>query len=455
MGNHSAGRHSRKQAAADPHRTGFDRAPAVASAPSSRRAAVSEMAPDSSTVTEPVRSPRIFRKRDARPKSQPVTPTFPEPVPPRPGAMFIPRQQLRNSGELDTLSGPIPFSASARRSDWTTGRTTSGIQRIGGREARTAIRSVGRTTGTPVPETFDSGTGGTQSDDRRSSGTRRGAHRDVAARQGRSRLVVTGTASIAGISALLTGMALASSHDEQTVELGAAAAAPSVGLGDTPSAFRPTAIRTPRDAHRPWARLAAPPQTAATPNPGIPETGSTGNDLLWAAGVLDSTGMDLPQASSTYPGTTTSGIDPPARPLAPSTQPGVDQPPSTGGAAAEPVDNGQVGEPAGEPSVTTSREPGAGQTPSAEVPASTPATTSLATTTPPATPLPAPSATGGGSAPARQLPENAAAAGAANSGTAAAPAAPEPSAGEARAATDNPTKLVEFYDPPPVSPLSR
>ncbi|WP_250285602.1 MULTISPECIES: hypothetical protein [unclassified Frankia] len=428
MGNHSAARHSRKQAASASQRAVPARTPAATGTPGGRRADAGAATADSPSAAEPVRSPRIFRKRDAGPDARlrPVAPAFPPPVSARPGAMFIPRQQLMNSAEPDTLSGPSPFGADRARPD-----------------------------------------------DRQAHGTRRGAHREIPVRQptvrqprpSRNRLVATGTASLAGISALLTGIALAGAQDEQVVDLGAAAAAPSVGLGSSPSVLQQTAGRTSRNVHRPAARPAAPPpQTVVTPGPGF-----AGNDPLWAAGAPSPAGTDLPQAVATHPeypypaysyyshayyadaAPSEAGPLPPTP--APATQPALEQPAFPGGAVTDPVEVTRTSEPSAQPTTTTLRGFETGQTPLAGAPAPAAGLVGVPPTPVPSEALPpaaaVPAATGS-SASTSQPPTSSAVAPDAQA------AAPQPHPARAGGAFgDRPTKLIEFYDPPPFSPLSR
>ncbi|WP_043604060.1 MULTISPECIES: hypothetical protein [Protofrankia] len=419
-----------------PHRTGSTRTPAASGTSSDTKTAVSATVTDGLGAAEPVRSPRIFRKRDtglgARP--QPGAPVFPTVLPARPGAMFIPRQQLTGSGEPDTLSGPSPFGADRAR---------------------------------PA--------------DRQARGTRRGAHRDVPVRQpavrqpaagqprlSRNRLVATGTASLAGISALLTGIALAGAHDEQVVDLGAAATAPSVGLGSSPSVLQGTADRTPRSVHRPVARpVAPPPRIVTTPGSGLPGAGSTGNDSLLAAGAPSSAGADLPQAVATYPespyptysyysGAIPDGSGLLAGTPAPTTQSATEQPAFPSGAVTGPIDVGGSSEPTGQPTTTTLRGFETGQTPLAGTPIPTATSAGVSPTPAPSatlSPTALPATTGSSAAASQPPASSAAVTGAA---APAAQAAPQPSsAGENGSLRDKATKLIEFYGPPPFLPLSR
>ncbi len=257
--------------------------------------------------------------------------------------MFLPRQQQFDSAELDTVTGPLSVSTTARAAQstaqhrsWPTGST----------EEWSAVSA------SDLPASGSHGSA-------QSRGTRsRGAHRRVATKQGRSRLVVAGTASLAGISAILTGLALSGGTDTPAGDTATTGSAPSMGIGAGVSFTEPVTTQGSSDTGQPPARLvppgtrsrsalsgrtatgsdpAAAPNDAGGPQVGIPASGSgTGTGIPAGAPALpaqpDATAPSTDGASNGPAGTeqvTATGNDPAAPAPSPATSAALSANPPT------------------------------------------------------------------------------------------------------------------------------
>ncbi len=264
--------------------------------------------------------------------------------------MFLPRQQQFDSAELDTVTGPLSVSTTARAAQSTLpGFTTVAQHRswpTGSTEEWSAVSA------SDLPASGSHGSA-------QSRGTRsRGAHRRVATKQGRSRLVVAGTASLAGISAILTGLALSGGTDTPAGDTATTGSAPSMGIGAGVSFTEPVTTQGSSDTGQPPARLvppgtrsrsalsgrtatgsdpAAAPNDAGGPQVGIPASGpGTGTGIPAGAPALpaqpDATAPSTDGASNGPAGTeqvTATGNDPAAPAPSPATSAALSANPPT------------------------------------------------------------------------------------------------------------------------------
>ncbi len=275
--------------------------------------------------------------------------------------MFTPRQQLSDPVGLDTVTGPISASTSVRRSravrpgqievrgsSDVDPRGTRATNSTGGSKPASALDARASSSGTTRSGAARSGTA-------RPRGTHRAVQRGAATKQGHGRLVIAGTASLASISALVTGMALSGGHDSQASEIGTTGAAPSTGAADRSQQVPgPLVTSASRSINRT-------PLTGLIPAAGHPRSNDSGgrvdgSDPATAAGGLSGPEANQPQGGfptasdsvDVAPGTPgalgTPGIDTGGNPLPPAAELGVDQP-STGQATTGSVDNGPVAEP--------------------------------------------------------------------------------------------------------------
>ncbi len=291
--------------------------------------------------------------------------------------MFLPRQQLFDSGELDTVTGPLSMSTTARAGQTTVLASTAMARRQAWPTGSTDERSAVSASDVPA----SSNDGSARSRGTRPRGAHRATHRRVATKQGRSRLVVAGTASLAGISAILTGMALAGGGDTPAGDPATTGAAPSMGIGTGVSFTEPATTQGHSETGQPSPRLVPPGIRSRSTLSGRTVTGG---DPTTAPDDAGRPQVGIPaSAPVTGTGTGTAAGDIPAGAPALPVQPGATAP-STDGASNGPTGTGQVATTGNDPAA-----PAAGPATSVAVSANPLTNTSPPTAVPPgATPPP-------------------------------------------------------------------
>ncbi|WP_154677278.1 hypothetical protein [Parafrankia discariae] len=245
------------------------------------------------------------------------------------------------------------------------------------------------------------------------STTGRGAHRAPAPRRGpsRTRMVVAGTASLAGLSAIVTGVAL--SGDQPVTAAGpTTGATPLVQVaGARPAAFGSDDTQASRDGRAPlptyptaapattggsgttdrsdsgyWSSPSGPSAPAYTGS-GTQQQGLSGYEIPFVPLTPRSTATPSPAAGgTTTPDSTTSGTTNPGTTAPGATTPGTATPGNTAPGTTTPGSTA--------PGTTTPTQPGATASPTHGTTSSPAPTTTRPTTSSSSTPAPAPSRAG-------------------------------------------------------------
>ncbi|TCJ37848.1 hypothetical protein E0504_16435 [Parafrankia sp. BMG5.11] len=458
VGSHSAGRHSRAGSTATDRR---NRTPVPGPASGQGQPIDDQTPRPAQALTSRARTPY---PPGGPPRSGWVTSEWSS-NPSAATASLPPRPATRPPGELDTVTGPISMSTSQRRELFgddpqpgqadAYGRSARRAARSAGRgrpgdrlddTADLGVRQPGEldpqrvgdeagAAGGPGASRFSlfeparpagslrldtAPRSGARAEGTRADGTRsttasraaarptgsttgRGAHRAPAPRRGpsRTRMVVAGTASLAGLSAIVTGVAL--SGDQPVTAAGpTTGATPLVQVaGARPAAFGSDDTQASRDGRAPLPTYptAAPattggsgttdqsdsgyrsspsgPSAPAYSGSGTQQQGLSGYEIPFVPLTPRSTATPSPAAGgTTTPGSTTPGTTNPGTTTPGATTPGTTTPGSTA------------------PGTTTPTQPGATTSPTHGTSPSSAPTTTRPTTSSSSTPAPAPSREG-------------------------------------------------------------